>query len=380
MLKHASSNETDYSRINAVSVNTMNQNSVIRQIKFGSIVSDEAIKGTVETNDAIAIVSMGNVSGGGAHSLMLKNDGTVWVWGYNHVGQLGDGTMESKLHPIQVKNLDSTVQIAAGSVHNLVLKKDGTLWGWGYNLNGELGDGTAVQRNYPTQVKDISDVVQISTSGYHSLAIKKDGTVWAWGQNGYGELGDDTMATKLSPVQVKNLSDIVQVSAGLNKSLALRKDGTVYIWGKGYKITPQKVEGLDKVKQVCVGNYGYIMFLKTDGSVWGLNDGQLVKKNGLSNIIAVSGGAFHQVALKNDGTVWSWGTGTEGQLGNGTRSVSDIPVKAKNLTGVAKISAGEFHTIVIKKDGSIWVWGSNQHGQLGNDTTGDSLLPIKLEM
>ena len=121
------------------------------------------------------------ISGGGDHSLALRSDGTVWAWGDNHSGQLGDGTKEDKRTPVQVKDLSNVTAIFAGYVHNLALKSDGTVWAWGYNGYGQLGDGTTTYRSTPVQVRDISGIIAISGGGDHSLALGTDNTVWEWG-------------------------------------------------------------------------------------------------------------------------------------------------------------------------------------------------------
>src|SRR5262249_137385 len=134
------------------------------------------------------------------------NDGSVWDWGRNNSGQLGDGTNNSRNTPVQVRNLTGIILIAAGSslgsAHNLALKNDGTLWAWGGNLFGQLGDGTTVNRNTPVQVRNLVGVVSMAVGDGHSLACMNDGTVRAWGSNAFGQLGDGTTIDRHMPVQV----------------------------------------------------------------------------------------------------------------------------------------------------------------------------------
>jgi alpha-tubulin suppressor-like RCC1 family protein len=173
------------------------------------------------------------VAGGRLHSLALKNDGTVWAWGDNSLDELGDGTTTGHNTPVQVKgpggagNLKNIVAIAAGDAHNLAVKSDGTVWAWGYNASGQLGDGTTSNRSAPVQVSGLTGVIAVAGGGAHSLALKNDGTVWAWGYNGVWQLGDGTNADRHAPVQVKspngagNLTGVTFIAGSSHHSLAV---------------------------------------------------------------------------------------------------------------------------------------------------------------
>jgi alpha-tubulin suppressor-like RCC1 family protein len=163
------------------------------------------------------------IAGGAEHSLALKNDGTVWAWGHNNLGQLGNGTNTDSRTPVQVSGLSDVKTIAAGSGHSLALKNDGTLWAWGDNYLGQLGDGTNTQSNTPVQVSGLTDVKVIAGGHAHSLALKSDGTVWAWGINQSGELGDGTNTQSNTPVQVSGLSGVKAIAAGVDHSLSIGK-------------------------------------------------------------------------------------------------------------------------------------------------------------
>ena len=171
------------------------------------------------------------IATGDEWSVALKSDGTVWAWGDNFYGQLGDGTTEQRHSPVQVSDLDGVAAIVAGGAHSLALKSGGTVWAWGDNWNGALGDGTTDERRSPVQVSNLTAVTTIAAGGYHSLALKSDGTVWAWGSNWKGQLGDKTTTNRLMPVQVTALADSISISGGYFHSLALRSDGTVWAWG-----------------------------------------------------------------------------------------------------------------------------------------------------
>jgi alpha-tubulin suppressor-like RCC1 family protein len=150
------------------------------------------------------------ISAGNLHTVALKNDGTVWAWGYNGFGELGDGTSTDRYTPVPAGGslLTGVIAISAGGYRTVALKNDGTVWDWGYNLHGELGDGTGTNtnRNTPVQVEGMTGITAISAGNLHTVALKNDGTFWAWGNNDYGQLGDGTNTDRNIPVQVSGLT------------------------------------------------------------------------------------------------------------------------------------------------------------------------------
>jgi alpha-tubulin suppressor-like RCC1 family protein len=172
------------------------------------------------------------ISAGVAFSVALKSDGTVWAWGTNGAGQLGDGTNTQRLSPVQVAGLTNVISIAAGpATHTLALKSDGTVWGWGYNGYGELGDGSTTTRFNIVRASDLTSIVAIATVDDHSSAVKSDGTVFSWGYNGNGELGDGSITQRLVPIPVTGFTGGLAVAVGTSHSLALKNDGVVWAWG-----------------------------------------------------------------------------------------------------------------------------------------------------
>src|SRR4030095_3571278 len=172
----------------------------------------------------------------------LRPDGTLWTWGLNPYGELGDGTSIQRNAPVRIFGSQQWVAVWVGALHTLGLDSQGQVWTWGQNTQGYLGDGTTAVRNRPTLVPGLTNVVAISAggstyAGFHSLAVKADGTVWAWGANAFGQLGNGTTTPSLTPVQVPGLTGISQVVAGLGFSVALKTDGAagraVYPCGVG---------------------------------------------------------------------------------------------------------------------------------------------------
>ncbi|MCF6094513.1 fibronectin type III domain-containing protein [Microaerobacter geothermalis] len=346
---------------------------------------------------------MSSISAGNGHSLALKSDETVWAWGLNDVGQLGDGTTTNRTTPVQVSGLTDVVAVAKGAGHSLALKSDRTVWAWGLNNLGQLGDGTTMNRISPVQVLGVTDIVAIAAWNGHSLALKSDGTVWAWGRNNLGQLGDGTTSNRISPVQVQGLTDVVDIAAGYDHSLALKSDGTVWAWGyNGYgqlgdgttanRTTPVQVQGLTDVVAIAPGYY-HSLALKSDGTVWAwgyngygqLGDGTTANRTtpfqvqGLTEVVAIAAGYHHSLALKSDGTVWAWGLNDVGQLGDGTTTNRRTPFQVQGLTDVVAIAAGYKHSLALKSDGTVWAWGRNNYGQLGDATTINRTTPVQVQ-
>ena len=344
------------------------------------------------------------ISAGNHYTVALKADGTVWAWGNNEFGQLGDGTMTSRNRPVQVQGLTNVISVSAGLRHATALKADGTVWTWGDNSSSQLGDGTTTNRSNPVQVLNLSSVVSVSAGLGHATALKADGTVWAWGQNNYGQLGDGTTTNHSAPVQVSSLSDIISISAGGDYTTAVKSDGTVWAWGFNgngklgdgtttNRSSPVQVSDLSDVVLSSSG-FAHTTAIKSDGTVWawGCNTGFILGVNAagprdrltpeqvtvLSNTAYVSAGWNHTVALKSDGTVWAWGRNASGLVGDGTTVDRPRPVQVSSLSDVISISAGLWHTVALKSDGTVWAWGNNRIGQLGDGTTTDRNRPVRV--
>jgi len=335
----------------------------------------------------------------------VKADGTVWGWGANTYGQLGDGTTTSKLTPVQAFGLTDVTDVAAGFQHSLALKQDGTVWAWGINGNGQIGNsevsnlGNTANQTTPQKIEGLTGVKAIAAGINHSFALTQDGAIWAWGYNDGGQLGDNTKVSVWKPKKVSPEGvTFVAVSSGVNHSLALDDQKNVWAWGTNNhgqfgdgtynsKGVPTKIADLTGVTAIEAG-FGYSVVLKEDGTVWacGLNDGgqlgnwyrEMVTKPyqvaGLTGITEISANKYrrpgHSLAVKNDGTVWLFGSNEFGQLGDGTTALRHEPVRVGSIvTNAVSVSAGGDFSLAVKDDGTVLSWGKNNVGQLGDGTT-----------
>ena len=173
-----------------------------------------------------------SLAAGAQHTLALQSSGTVWAWGDNGSGQLGDTAIGSQNMPVQVSALTGVIAIAAGDRYTIALKSDGTVWGCGANGQGQLGNG--VQQMAPSGIVQagLSNVSAIAAGNYHAVALTSNGTVWTWGGNNFGQLGlGYPLTPQLTPTMVPGLTNITAVAAGYYFTLALESDGTVWAWG-----------------------------------------------------------------------------------------------------------------------------------------------------
>ena len=167
------------------------------------------------------------------HTVALKSNGTVWAWGANSNGQLGNNSTTDSHVPVQVTGLTGVTAVAEGNGNTVALKSDGTVWAWGANSNGQLGNNSTTDSHVPVQVTGLTGIVTAVAAGYSdTLALKSDGTVWAWGSNSHGQLGNNSTTDSHVPVQVTGLTGVTAVAEGYaTTTVALKSDGTVWAWG-----------------------------------------------------------------------------------------------------------------------------------------------------
>jgi alpha-tubulin suppressor-like RCC1 family protein len=368
-------------------------------VAAGTILTSLEVELTTES----FFVSDGNTS---------ATSGALWMWGENTNGQLGLGDRTHRSTPVLVGALTNWKQVSGGETSNGpvgAVKTDGTLWTWGRNENGNLGLGDITHRSSPVQVGALTNWKQVSVS-VGSLAVKTDGTLWAWGRNSYGRLGLGNITDISSPVQVGALTNWSSVSiSAVGNSLAVKTDGTLWAWGNGrtnvgllglgdttHRSSPVQVGALTNWSSVTgsCADGEMVMAVKTDGTLWawGYNNfGELglgdrtnrsspVQVGSLTNWSPskVYCGQNHTVAVKTDGTLWTWGLNGSGQLGQGNTTRCSSPVQVGSLTNWKSPFGGGQHSGAVKTDGTIWTWGYNYYGQLGQGDTTNKSSPVQI--
>ncbi len=346
-----------------------------------------------------AFLITGAVAAGMSHSVALAADRTVYGWGDNYFGQVGDGGFTTRLTPAAVAS--GVVAIAAGGHHTLALKEDSTALSWGQNTYGQLGNGTTSTRPTPGTVSGLAQIVAVAAGEGHSLALRADGSVWAWGNNSAGQLGDGTTSNRTTAVPVVGLSGVIAIAAAGNFSLAVVGDGaeagTVWAWGANAsgqlgdgtttsRALPVRVPGLSGIATLAAGR-DWALAGGADGRrwTWGANaSGQLgdgttagrgtpLVSLGGALAVAVAAGAYHGLAFDGTGTVWGWGENGSGQLGIGSTpsfySYCTVADHLPGVTGALDGAGGYSHSLILRADGRVLATGANAVGQLGDGTT-----------
>lgn len=319
------------------------------------------------------ITSIKLIEAGCDESFGIDKSGNLWVWGENLGNYLGMGKdkMDIKeiLQPEKFTELENVVDVSSSCYHTLILKDDSTVYAWGENFLGQIGNYNRENNFKPYMVKELVNSINIAAGGTFSFAQKINGDAYMWGDNKYGQLGVDfipsppntqfiimplytiistlvnyTSSYSVVPTKTK-ASKIISISAGNDHALALLNDGTVWAWGR------------DNCGQLGNGKVGDNESTNTPTKVLDLY-----------NTVAISAGGDYSLALDKDGTVWAWGDNTYAQLGSdeadNKTNLSATPVKVKDLSKIKEISAGVFHSLALREDGTLWGWGRNNFGQL----------------
>jgi alpha-tubulin suppressor-like RCC1 family protein len=360
-----------------------------RAFKAGTPASGVA-SGDYRITGAVATLDNGTVA--------LKADGTVWGSGRNQYGSLGlAGNGQEITTPGQIQGISDVVAVAGGAYHVVALKRDMTVWAWGRNYQGELGNGNTTQSSTPVRAGTLTAVIAIAAGEHSSLALKSDGTVWRWGANHYAS------GYVTTPTQVPGIHGVARIGTGSELFLAIQNDGTststLWAWGDnafgqigdGTKINRATPVGIATDVVAVAGGWIHAYAIRTDGTLiaWGhnnfyqLGDGTTnealrpIAVAGLTGITSVTGGWHFGLALKSDRTVWGWGSNSYGCLGDSTwvhpRS-SPVQSWVVDALSVAAFGFGK-HAAAVKADGSLWTWGKNDVGALGDGTTNSNPTP-----
>lgn len=356
-------------------------------------------------------VSIEQLVSGEVHTLALCGDGSVYAWGFNGAGQLGDGTYDSRLTPVKIERLSGVTFIAAGYQHSLAVTSSGQVYAWGDNGGAQLGDGTTVSRVEPQKVTIPSSVplsvtpVTVAAGSMFSLVLLSDGSYLAFGTNDEGQLGDGSEAfQQKSPVLVKPTTAVKFLAAGSAHVLAIGQDGSLWSWGsnrsgqlglgdKTTRKTPTQVGGLSNVSLIAAGQAHSLVAL-ANGALFaagrnfngqlGLGDtidrSVLTQVSTLGGAVSLDCGFQHSSVVDDQGLLYTFGANWEGQLGIGSSAACDpnqpssfncvlTPTEVVGLESISDSSAGYLFTAALREDGVVFTWGSNNEGQLGDGTT-----------
>ena len=340
-----------------------------------------------------------SIATGLSHTVGIMSDGTLWAWGGNDFGQLGDGTRTARRTPVQIGTDNNWQSVSAGTLHTMAIKTNGTLWGWGINGNSRLGDGTTNDRIFPAQVNAATNWKSVCAGDTNTLAIKTDGTLWAWGYNGYAQFGDGTMNNRSTPYQIGTATNWQSVDTGNLHTLAIKTNGTLWAWGTNtygqvgdgttaVRYSPVQIGTETNWKSIAAGA-NHSVALKTNGVLytWGHNQwGQLgdytnVSKSAPAPIFDqvqnIGAGSDHTVGTTTYGNRFYTGINTFGQLGDGTTSNRN-GIEVTNFNNYRMIVTGFNHTVALHTDGSIAVCGANGQGQFGNGATTNSSTMVAI--
>ena len=370
-----------------------------------------------------------SIAAGVHHSLAILEDGTVMAWGANRYGELGignaDGPEECWYHddrfsapcsmrPVRVPGLEGIVSVAAGWSHSVALDASGAVWTWGWNHYGQIGNGSRTQDSgdvhSPYRVPGLTDVVAIGAGSITTLAVRADGTVWVWGSNRHGQLAmsEDTRDV-LAPVQVAGVSSAVGITGGDYHTMVLRADGTVWAWGFYLYLgvgatenvhTPTRVPGLSDVVWLSVDTASYSAYARTrDGRSWwwgwGHNlchghprteDVEFPTEMGVSEgIVRASLGSIESVcaAVRDDGSVVEWGWDYSDYDEDGGDSVvwRENPVVVPEISGARDVVGSYYHHIAVTEAGDLYTWGVfNTLGWLGTGDQEASAHPVRVDI
>ncbi|RVT75736.1 HYR domain-containing protein [Flavobacterium sufflavum] len=329
-----------------------------------------------------------SIAAGMFHTVGVKLDGTLWTWGFNSQGQLGDGTTTDRNSPVKIGTDTNWKNVSAGDFHTVAIKTDGTIWTWGGNTNGQLGDGNNASMNIPTQIGTENNWKTINAGIHHTVATKSDGTLWTWGFNTNGQLGDGTNINKNTPTQVGTDTNWKDAAGGYLFTIGIKNDGTLWEWGTLFEGQPNttipiQIGSANDWLKIAAGDR-HIVGIQSNGTLWalGLNSsGQLGDGTTTNNTLltqigidtswkTISAGYQHTFGIKSDGTLWGWGFNSYGQLGNGINDNSNVPFQIDLSTNWKDVAAGFLHSAGIKSDSMEFCSsGYNGYGQLGDGTT-----------
>ena len=297
------------------------------------------------------IYTWSKISSGGSHSIAIRSDGTLWAWGFNTSGQLGNLSVTTVNSPVLVSGppLASWSSISAGISHSIGITTTGLLYAWGANASYQLGVGNTTPVSSPILVSGPATTswsfIATSEASQHNLAISTTGLLYGWGVNTSGQVGNSSITTPTSPVLVSGpaTTSWSVIAAGGNHSLGITSTGRLYAWGLNTS-----------------GQVGVATLTTVSSPV-------LVSGPATTSWRSIAGGGIHSLAITTTGILYGWGLNTAGQVGNASLTTVSSPVLVSGpaTTSWSSVAAGSSHSFGITTIGQLYGWGQNTSGQVG---------------
>lgn len=333
----------------------------------------------------------------------IQTDGTLWTWGENLSGELGNGTLLGQLYPVQVGTDSDWSYVSCGNQFAYAIKNDGTLWSWGNNTNGELSDGTTTSKLLPTQVLPGTTWIKVSASNKFVIAQKSDGTLWSCGLNINYQLGFSDNLDRHVLTQINSDDDWLTFGTGFSHVVLLKTNHKAWGiggWNCGGCLLSGSNIGYTAPTQLMSSDWEQItegeestFFKKANGTIYAIGENShgclgigstnwatfnLLQVGTASDWLSVESSRLYTMALKTNGTLWATGLNGTGQLGLGNTSYTNVFTQVGTANNWAKVRCGILHTLALDTNGTLWAWGGNSYGQLGDATTTNRLVPTQI--
>lgn len=380
------------------------------------IIATPGLAAANATGDSGERSDIAALSAGSSHTCVAKTDGSIWCWGYNYYGTLGDGTTERRSTPVRVVGIDDAVDVSAGQYHTCATTRAAEAYCWGHGDDGKLGHGGQDHTAVPIRVQGLTDVSKVAAGRNFSCAIQMGGTGYCWGSSEYCQLGNGTWKKSFLPSQMVgdlSFADISVTNAGYgDHACGLTKDSKAYCWGNGdlgqlghdepgrYKTRnqPTEVATTEAMTSISAGGAAHSCAITILGEplCWGWHvHGQIgtgakadkrthyetpIKPIGhLSKLRAIELGPHRSCAVSVARELYCWGSNAYGTLGDGTEETRLRPVAINLNFKVDLVSVGSYHTCASSTRGDVYCWGHGSSGQLGTGTLPEAqLIPAKV--
>jgi alpha-tubulin suppressor-like RCC1 family protein len=344
------------------------------------------------------------ISAGASHTIAIKTNGTMWGWGNNQNGGIGDNSLINRSSPVQIGSDTDWTEISCGQFHTLALKSNGTLWNWGSGTTGQLPDGRITTLSSPTQVGSLTNWSKIYSGRFHSVAINTSGEIYTVGLNSSIAVTVNEFS-RSSPVQIGTDTNWSDISAYQQNSGAIKSNGTLWVWGNNSEGQLAQNDRFSRSSPTQVGSgtdWSYfpkmgprrwgLMATKTNGTTWGSGygfdgayaDDTNITRSSPTQIGSVAWSkitsAFHTIGMDSSGSLYSFGSNNHATLGRDAQLSENrsSPIQVGSATNWVSASMGSGFSVAIKTDGTIWSWGSNGSYQLGDGNLISKSSPVQI--